>query len=240
MATTPWFDMTRSHTRFIPGEDVGVATGWEFGAVDQSALKFAAKLKAQEEAEVQAKEVVARQVGFDDGYAQGFAQGHAQATLEGQRQINEFIATQGQEASHQFAQIFETAQMQLAEQEQVMAKGVLELACELARQVLRHELSTNPNALLPVIREALGVLAIDSKAALVRLNPLDQDVLAEVLRTEFSGLALTLLADSSISRGGCLVEAAGTVVDGTVEKRWMRSVASLGLESAWEVSDDAD
>jgi flagellar assembly protein FliH len=35
-----------------------------------------------------------------------------------------------------------------------MAQGVLELACELARQVLRHELSVNPNVVQPVIREA--------------------------------------------------------------------------------------
>lgn len=232
--------MTRTHSRFIPGEEVGAVTDWQFGAVDQSSLRFAAKLKAQEQAEAQAKENVLRQAGFDDGYAQGFAQGHAQATLEGQRQINEYIATQGQEAARQFGQLFESTQAQIAEQEQVMAKGVLELACELARQVLRHELSTNPNALQPVIREALSVLAIDSKAALVRLNPLDQDVLAEVLRTEFSGLSLTLLADASIARGGCLVEAAGTVVDGTLEKRWQRCVASLGLDSAWEVGDDVN
>ena len=232
--------MTRTHSRFIPGEEVGVVTDWQFGAVDQSSLRFAAKLKAQEQAEAQAKENVLRQAGFDDGYAQGFAQGHAQATLEGQRQINEYIATQGNEAALQFGQLFESAQAQIAEQEQVMAKGVLEVACELARQVLRHELSTNPNALQPVIREALSVLAIDSKAALVRLNPLDQDVLAEVLRTEFSGLSLTLLADASVARGGCLVESAGTVVDGTLEKRWQRSVASLGLDSAWEVGDDVN
>ena len=30
----------------------------------------------------------------------------------------------------------------------------------------------------------------------------------------------------------------GTVVDGTVEKRWQRVVASLGLDSVWEESDD--
>jgi hypothetical protein len=28
------------------------------------------------------------------------------------------------------------------------------------------------------------------------------------------------------------------VVDGSVEKRWQRAVASLGLESRWEVADD--
>jgi flagellar assembly protein FliH len=238
--------MTRAHTRFIPGDELGVVTEWDFGAVDQSSVRFAAKVKAQAIADEQVRGDALRQEGYaeghskgySEGYSEGFAQGQAKATLEGQRQIKDYIDNQGLEASNAFGQIFESAQSQLAEQEQAMAKGVLELACELARQVLRHELSSNPNALQPVIREALGVLAVDSKAALVRMNPVDMDVLADVIRKEFSGLSLTLLADSSMTRGGCLVEAAGTVVDGTMEKRWTRAVASLGLESAWEVADD--
>ena len=230
--------MTRSNNRFIPGEEIGAVVDWNFSAVDQSSVRFAAKLKAQAMAEEQARDEEVRQAGYSEGYAQGFTQGHAQATLEGQRLINEYVETQGAQAAQNFAQIFASAQAQLAESEQVMAKGVLELACELARQVLRHELSANPNALLPVVREALGVLASDSKAAVVRMNPLDMDVLAEGLRQEFEGLSLTLLADGAITRGGCVVESAGTVVDGTLEKRWSRVVASLGLESSWEVPDD--
>lgn len=230
--------MTRSNNRFIPGEEIGAVADWNFAAVDQSSVRFAAKLKAQAMAEEQARDEEVRQAGYSEGYAQGFAQGHAQATLEGQRLINEYIETQGVEAARNFGQIFESARAQLAESEQVMAKGVLELACELARQVLRHELSANPNALLPVVREALGVLALDTKAAVVRMHPLDMDVLAEELRQEFVGLSLTVLADGTITRGGCLVESAGTVIDGTLEKRWARGVASLGLESSWEVSDD--
>jgi len=224
----------RTHNRFIPGEDLGTVAGWEFGAVDQASVRFAAKVRAQELAEEQAREEIARQA----GYAEGFAQGHAQGALEGQQHLDEYIATQGQETAREFGQLFESANAGIAEAQQVMAKGVLELACELARQVLRHELSNNPNALQPVIREALSVLSTDSKAALVRLNPQDLDVLEEVLRQEFSSLSLTLLADSSITRGGCLVEAAGTVVDGTIEKRWSRAVARLGLEASWEVTHD--
>ena len=228
--------MTRNHSRFISSDDIGAVVGWDFGAVDQASVRFAAKVKAREEAEEHTRESAARQLGFSDGYAQG----HAQATLEGQRQINDYIQTQGQDAARHYGQLFDSADQQIGESQQVMAKGVLELACELARQVLRHELSVNPNVLQPVIREALSVLATDCKAALVRLNPLDLDVLEEVLRQEFSGLALTLLADASVTRGGCLVEAAGTVVDGTMEKRWSRAVARLGLESVWEVPHDGD
>ena len=230
--------MTCATNRFISGENLGAVSEWSFGAVDQASIRFAEKLKAQELAEEQSKEKIAREAGFTDGYAQGHAQGHAHATLEGQRQINTYISTQGAEAARNFGQLFELAQMQIADSEQVMAKGILELACELARQVLRHELSSNPNVLQPVIREALGLIAVDCKAAVVRLNPLDRDVFSDVLQQEFPNLALTLLADQSIVRGGCLVEAAGTVVDGTVQKRWARAVASLGLESSWEDSDD--
>ena len=230
--------MSRAHSSFIPAEQISAVTDWNFGAVDQAAIRFAAKLKAQAEAEERALNTSAHDKGYSEGYAAGFEQGHAQATLEGQRQINEYIATQGQEAAHNFLSMLQTAQTQLVDAEQVLAKGVLEMACELARQVLRHELTTNPNALQPVVREALGMLAADSKAALVRLHPLDVDVFSEVLQKEFVNLSLTLLPDPSITRGGCLVESAGTVVDGTVERRWQRAVAGLGLASNWEAEDD--
>lgn len=230
--------MTRNHTRFIPGEEVATVTEWDFGAVDQASVRFAAKLKAQADAENLAREDSAREAGYAAGFAAGYAQGHAKATLEGQHQLNEYIADQGKQTTATFARLFEDASAQLAAAEQVMSQGVLELAVELARQVLRHELSTNPNALQPVVREALGLLTLDSKAAVVRLHPLDLEVLAEVLRQEFSGLALTLLPDASLARGGCLVESAGTVVDGTVEKRWLRAVASLGFDSPWEPGND--
>jgi flagellar assembly protein FliH len=226
--------MTRTTSRFISGENLGAVADWTFAAVDQASVRFAEKVKAQELAEEKVKESVAREAGFADGYAQG----HAQATLQGQRQITDYIAEQGQEAVRHFAALFASAQQQIAESEQVMAKGVLELACELARQVLRHELSSNPNVLQPVIREALGLIAVDSKTAVVRMNPVDVDVFSDVLRQEYASLSLTLVSDASVARGGCLVEAAGTVVDGSVQKRWSRVVASLGLESAWEVADD--
>jgi len=230
--------MSRAHSTFIPGEQLGTVTDWSFGAVDQASLRFQAKLKAQAEAELRSKDEAVRQAGHAEGYAEGFAQGHAQATLEGQRQIADYIATQGEVAASNMAQLFASAQEQLHESQQVMAKGVLELACELARQVLRHELASNPNALQPVIREAMGMLTSDCKAAVVRMNPVDIEVFAEVLRQEFSSLSMTLLPDSNVTRGGCIVEAAGTVVDGTVEKRWQRAVASLGLEASWEDAND--
>lgn len=220
----------RNYTRFIPGEEIGAVEQWSFGAVDTASLLLAAQAKVREEASDQVKLDALRQ----EGYAEGFVQGQAQTRLEAQHQIADFIANQGQEVAQHFTQLFASVQAQQADTEQVMAKGVLELACELARQVLRQELSVKPETLRPVIREALGLLAIENKSAVVRLHPADLEVLEAAVRAEFANLSLTLLADATLTRGGCVIEAAGTVVDGTLEKRWMRAIANLGLNSPWE------
>ena len=223
-----------NYTRFIPGEEIGAVEQWNFGAVDTASLLLAAQVKARESAAGRVSDEALRQ----EGYAEGFAQGHAQATLEGQKQITDFIANQGQAAAQRFGQLFATAQSELANAEQVIAQEVLELACDLARQIVRHELSVNPNALQPVVREALGLLVAESKNVLVRLNPLDLEILDAVVRAEFPSLALTLIGDAAVTRGGCLVESSGTVVDGTIEKRWTQAIAGLGLSSAWEQAAD--
>lgn len=233
--------MSRAHSRITPSDQIGSAVDWQFAAVDQAALRFAAKLKAQAEAEEQQRSDTARKAGFDEGYnkgfSEGYAQAHAAATLEGDRKIADYIANQGADAARAFASLLAASHEQIEASEQRMAEGLLELACGLARQVLLRELAVNPNAVLPVVRESLGVLIADAKAALVRLSPADMEVVDPVLREEFPGLAIKLLPDSSIQAGGCQVESAGTVVDGRVVTRWNRVVARLGLESAWEQPD---
>jgi flagellar assembly protein FliH len=237
--------MTRSSNKFIAEEDIVAVTDWSFGAVDQASIRFAAKLKAQADAESRLKEdaeqariEAIRQSGFTKGFEEGFAQGHAQATLEGQRHIADYIRNEGQQAAKQFAELFSSAQRQISDAEQSIAQGVLELACEVARQVVRRELSVNPNAVLPVIRESLGILLSEGKTTVLRMHPLDMEVLAEDLRSEFADSAINLVADAGMSRGGCLAEAAGTVIDGTVQRRWKRAVSGLGLDLAWEAEHD--
>lgn len=225
--------MTRNRNRFVAGDAVGTFSDWKFDDVDQAAVRFANKLREQELAEDKLRESGARQ----EGYAQGFEAGRALGLREGLQQLDGYVAGQGQEVARHFAQLFQLASDQLAQGQQAMAQSVLELACEIARQVVRREIDANPNALRPVIQEALGLLAADAKAAVVRMNPLDLEVLQPTLAQEYPGIALTLVGDSNVSSGGCLVEAAGTVIDGTLQCRWSRTIAKLGLESTWDVSD---
>lgn len=228
----------RNYSRFIPGEEINAVSQWNFASVDTAALLLTEQVKAREQELERAEHESIRQAGHTQGYTEGFAQGQAHAMLEAQRQITEFTENQGREAAQRFASLIEVANQQLKEVEQMAAQGVLAIASEMARQILRHEISVNPNVLLPILREALGALFVESKSTLVRLNPLDLEVLQETLKTEFANLPLTLLADSEVSRGGCLLESAGTVVDGSLETRWKNAMASLGLTDPWEQAED--
>lgn len=224
----------RNITRFIPGEDIRRVSQWDFGDVDADLLKLAEDDRARQVELDHLHDQALRQKGHAEGFAEGFAQGQANAILQGEHQLQAYIDGQGRESAAQFAQLLQSAQDQLAQSQQVMARGVLELACEVARQILRHELSVNPNVVLPVVREGLQLLADDSKCAVVRLNPLDLDVLADTLQTEFSGLSLSLTPDSSIEPGGCRISNAGSVIEGDLHTRWRRAVGKLGLELDWD------
>jgi flagellar assembly protein FliH len=228
----------RNYDRFIPGEEIEAVEQWRFGAIDTAAQVRAAQLKARAAQDDAAQAEVARQQAFQEGFTQGIEHGRAQAQAGLDRQMNEFLNNQAKAAGERLAALFTAAQAELLQAEQAMAQEVLALACALARQVLQQELTANPNAVLPVLREALAQLGADCKAAVVKLHPDDMDALGEQIQSEFTGIALNLRADAAVQQGGCVIESAGMVIDGTLAKRWQRVVASLGLSSAWEAHDE--
>jgi len=138
-----------------------------------------------------------------------------------------------------FARVLAAAEAGLANAQQDIARGTLEIACAIARQVLRQEIKTDPKTLEPVVREALGMLLADGKSASVRLSPVDFELLQAPLAAELAGQPVQVLADASVAPGDCLVESAGAVVDGGVATRWSRAVASLGLEMPWQEDEEA-
>lgn len=239
--TTP-SSKNRLYARFIPSEEVGDVTQWRFGAVDGS--DAVAEVPVEEEPVAVELDEAARQALVDqacaEAFAQGEAQGRDQATLEWQQRMDDYVAGQGQEAAQRIDALVQTLNVSLQELQQNMAQGVLELACEIARQVVRQELRNNPHALKPVVQEALGMLVGDARPATVRLHPDEHALVGLALQQEAAAASLQWVADASVPHGGCLVEQAGTVIDGTLEKRWERAIAPLGLASAWQENPHGD
>lgn len=80
----------KNYTRFIPGDEIDDVAQWRFSSVDSASGNLAAQLKARDNKSDPAHTETVRQ----EGYAEGFAQGHALATLDAQRQIEDFVRNQ--------------------------------------------------------------------------------------------------------------------------------------------------
>lgn len=246
--------MSRAYSSFIPADQVQEVRDWQFDPVNQAELSLIAHKQQQAEdslrAEQEAQREAALQEGYDEGYRQGietgtaqgyetgYQAGHSEAQQAGQAALDAYISTQGREAAAHLLTVLDAARQQLDDAEQHMAQGSLELACALARQVLRHELRTQPQALQHVVHEALGLLLEEHQAASVRLHPQDLELLhtqaQTALRQDFPRLNITLVPDASLSRGGCVIDAAGTTIDASTENRWQRAIARLGLDTPWQ------
>ena len=251
---------SRHYSRFIPREEVGEATPWQFGAVDRpqawqplSRLLAGGHAQPDTQAEVEAASAAATtaqalqaqqqlqwQQDCADAQAQGLEQGRTEAAAQWQQRLDDYVAGAGREAAGRLEAATQQLDASLAALQQHMAQDVLQLACALARQVVRQELRTNPQALQPVVAEALDMLVADARPATVRLHPDDHAQVGAALRESFAGKALQWLPDVAVAPGGCLVEAAGAVVDGSLEKRWQRAVAALGVVSAGTLNGDSD
>lgn len=238
--TTPSSKSSRVYARFIPSEEVGDVTQWKFGAVDGSepVPEEAPEPAPPDPALIEAEHQQALEQVRTDAFAEGQAQGHAQASLEWQQRLDDYIAQQGAEAAQRVEAIVRGFQMRLDQLQQTAAQDVLELASEIARQVVRRELQADTQALLPVVREALSMLSVDSGTATVRLNPQDHALLEAALQQQPTAQRVQWVADASVAPGGCLVEQAGMVIDGSLDKRWQRAIAPLGLAQPWEHGSD--
>ncbi|MGI4779780.1 MAG: FliH/SctL family protein [Janthinobacterium lividum] len=216
---------------FIPSEDIAGYSAWQFGNVDPNAVlgePGGGTTDPEALGEAHAR-----------GVAEGHAAGREEAFGEAQAQMEGYFATHGQDTARRLAALLAAAEAGLANAQQDIARGTLEIACALARQVLRREMALDPQVLAPVVSEAVGMLRADGRSACVRLAPADFEALDVHLRAEFAGRPVTVVTDAGVAPGDCRIESAGAVVDGGMATRWARAVASLGLSMPWH-EDAAD
>ncbi len=249
------------NSRFIPSEeiDAGAVVQWRFGAVGDAGLvpklqhdsgigqrldvdmdvvdapaATPAPQPQQDAAEIEALLQEAREQAHAEGRAQGLAQGRAEATNEWQQRMDSYTSGAGRETAQRLQAVLALLDQRLQALEQNMASEVLQLACDIARQVVRQELACKPEALLPVVREALDMLVTEGRAVTVRLNPVDWEVLDAPLRAEHGAAGkVQWLADASVHAGDVRVDSGGAVIEAGLDSRWRRAVAALGLVSSW-------
>ncbi len=222
---------TNTHSRFVPREEIDGVSAWRFTAVDGS--EDLLPLDAAEN-EASAIDQAALQQATEQAYAEGYARGREAGGQEVREALEATVRKTAEETAVRMAQLLHATRDHLRKSEDQISHHILELACDLARQVVRQELRGDPAHLRPVIGEALAQLVEDGLPATVRMHPSDLALMQGALAENIGGKSPPeFVADASISPGGCMIESPSTSVDATIEKRWARAVGNLGLETAW-------
>lgn len=218
-------------SRFIPREEIDEVLAWKFSSMDGSDEAAAPRIEADGHVDDLSQQALndAR----EQAYAEGFAHGHDAGSQEVRDALEATVRKSAEETAVRMAQLLHTTKEQLTRSEEKISRHILELACDLARQVVRQELQVNTQHLRPVIHEALSQLVDDGLPATVRMNPGDLALMKGALQETLTGTRPEFVADASIGAGGCLIESPSTSVDATIEKRWMRAVGNLGLDTPW-------
>jgi flagellar assembly protein FliH len=95
-------------------------------------------------------------------------------------------------------------------------RDLVGLSLAIARRVLRREVSLDPEAVLGIVKAALEKL--DAREVYrVRLHPEDVGLLGRRMEPVGLGRNVELSADSSIERGGAVVETTRGALDATIE-----------------------
>ena len=161
----------------------------------------------------------ARQAGHAEGHAAGYSSGYGEgqvvARKEGARLVD--LTAKLDTAMNQF--------------DQKVAKDLLDLALDVARQIIRQALAVKPELLLEVVRETLAQMP--HVHVTIQLHPEDASLVRSYLGDQLSHAGHRIHEDRRLARGDCMLESGGSLLDATLATRWRRTVENLGSDAGW-------
>jgi flagellar assembly protein FliH len=157
----------------------------------------------------------ARQEGYKSGYADGQVAARAEA--------------------NRLASAAASLEQSLAEFDQQVADEILALATEIARQVVREEITARPDIIVKVVHEALAQLP--HQHATIFLHPDDASLVRSYAGDALAHGGHRVLEDARLKHGDCILESGSSQTDATLATRWRRIIETLGVASAWQDKD---
>jgi len=147
----------------------------------------------------------------DQARQEGFRQGLREGRDAGLKAIQEQLSLLEallKSLDEPFSQLDESVERQLAE-----------LAMLVARQLVRRELTTDPEQVVSVVREALSALPVAARNVRLALHPEDAALIRETLSLGEADQPFQLIDDPLLCRGGCKVLSDSSQIDASVESR---------------------
>ncbi len=160
--------------------------------------------------------------GYRDGWKAGFEEGKREGLESGRKEIVEAVSRIKSilgELSRARDRVFEA-----------VGEELVDLALASAGKIVKKEVSLDREVVLRNIKDAMSKLA-PLEEVKIRVNPEDYGYIQELdpgFFERFSqGSAITFEADSSVERGGCVVETKFGLADARLETQWENLKGSL-------------
>ena len=158
-----------------------------------------------------------QQQAYQEGFAAGMKDGRAES----------------QSVAHQMQALMAELNQSMQQFEITMAQEIMDLALDIARQMVRTTLEAKPEIVLAVVREAIESLPQVNQNPVLILHPADALLVREMLGEDYQETAWRVVDDPHLERGGCRVETSTAEIDANMESRWRRIVTALGSDANW-------
>jgi flagellar assembly protein FliH len=216
-----------------PKENLTAYERWElpsFDSADRIRLSGTqAAIKLPTAAEIEEMQQQARDEAYQIGLEEGRQEGHQEGYQAGYAQG----ADKTQTETEQLAELVVSMGAALKEVDQQIAGNLLDLALELAQQMVHQALKVNPEILLPIVSDAIRGLPHFNPGAHIVLHPEDAEIVRSRMGEQLSHAGWKIFEDAQLAKGGVRIETANSQIDATLETRWKRITANLGQDSSW-------
>ncbi len=222
----------------IPKENLTAYQRWEMtqfdgGQVKQSPFNQSVtqgglkRREPKDEASQKVSEILkgVQQEAYDEGYKVGLQNGFSEGLAQAEQQLADEKA--------QLIQLATQFSLALQEKDAAIADAVLTLSLELAKAMVKTKLEIDPQAVLPIVLDAMHYLPQVQAPARLIVHHEDAKLLRTYLADELAEQHWQVLEDSAIERGGCLVETGENHIDATNEMRWKRITEALSRHDDW-------
>lgn len=213
--------------KIISSENAGKAERWmvpKLGEQKSRASTPPDPMPEQHAVEMHEKD---SQTGFEKGYEAGL-----------QQAVDDLSANR-----KQLAALFQSMAQPLEHLNDTVEKELYELALEIARQILRREITEDPRHIIGLIRQAINQLPSASRNIRIHLHPEDATIVRETLSQNEDAQRWRLEDDATLQRGTCHVHTDTSFMDAGIDALINRlSLEMLGGKRETDIkeAEDAD
>ena len=222
--------LTRKQANVLAAEFVKNADSWHPPEVTgpttgehRLTVKSNKALREEQRVTAEALEKIRRQA-YEEGLKQGKEEGRRvvleqqSANLKAMRLLIEAVRNETNNFSEEVYQ------------------QLLEVVIAMVRQIIRRELTTDPEQIMAVIREAISALPATTGHLTLKLHPDDAQVVREIYSlNEETEHTWRIFEDPNLTRGGCIIRTESSTVDMDLDTRIAELVSQV---MGGERSDD--